>query len=125
MSDIWNDNKWKYWTGDVRDSPTDLDYKAFKREIDDEMRRLHKRAAADVFGPVNAPTGASSPDACQGQSEPAKLYCPAHGKISSHLGDTPIYLMGRRYCPHCLAQGLERIGVHALVEKAPKQEKKW
>ena len=121
MSDIWNDNKWKYWTGDVRDSPTDLDYKAFKREIDDEMRRLHKPPAAVVVGPVDAPTGASTPNVCP-PTTPAR-HCPAHGKL--HFEDVPFYINGKGFCPKCIASAFERVGVHALVEKAPKQEKKW
>ena len=103
----------------------DPDYEAFKREIDAEMRRLHKAALA--CGPADAPTGASNPDACVVQAEVPKLYCPACGKMENDELGVPaqFYMGGKKLCPKCVTEALERIGAHQLVEKPPQQVKKW
>lgn len=79
-----------------------------------------------VVAPANAPTTASNPGACIGtaqsaQPEPARLYCPAHGKAEMW----PDEIDGKRYCPKCVANLLDRSGVHELVEKPPSVKKGW
>lgn len=59
------------------------------------------------------------------KSAPARLHCPAHGRISHEIIHQTLVLDGKPFCPKCLAQALERIGVHQLVEKAPEIKKGW
>lgn len=67
-------------------------------------------------------------DPCAPKPEPAKLYCPAHGKMDIHdmNGGSKVFFVGdKQLCAQCVAAALERIGVHQLSDKPNQVTKKW
>ena len=86
----------------------------------DEWKRLASQT--NVYPQSVQSTGAVASSDCAGNGPIAqpKLYCPAHGK-----NDLSFNIGGKAFCSKCLAQTLDRIGVHQLVEKPPSVKKGW
>lgn len=94
------------------------------REQQEAVRRARQEARQEYDKARETYISNPSPFTCQSPpTAPAKLHCPAHGKL--HVDEAAFYINGTRYCPECVKQALLRNGVHQLVEKPPAVEKKW
>ena len=122
------------WFKVVLDAPTDEPLLVANRDdvylVTDSVASVTDLMRGTITGP-KAPTTASNPGACTGvqavaQSEPPKLYCPAHGHIVQEPWNKLIFdPNGKPFCPKCVANLLDRSGVHQLVEKMPEVKKGW